>query len=101
MIASIVIVILAFLFGSLSIFAQYIKNQAHRKKIEGAISIPATLTFFGIIAWLMSHVHHLYDLGVSPFVLILALTFFLLVPAVTYIFSPASRDAARSSRRSR
>jgi hypothetical protein len=101
MIASIVIVILAFLFGSLSVFAQYIKNQERRKKIEGAISIPATLAFFGIITWLMSHVHHLYDLGVSPFALLLALTFFLFVPAVTYIFSPANRDAARSSRRSR
>jgi hypothetical protein len=100
MIASIVIVILAFLFGSLSIFTQYTKNQERRRKIEGALSIPATLAFLGVIAWLMSHAHHLYP-GVSPFALILALTFFLLVPAVTYIFSPASRDAARSSRRLR
>jgi amino acid permease len=101
MIASIVIVILAFLFGSLSIFTQYTKNQEHRRKIEGAISIPATLAFFCAIAWLMSHAHHLHDLRVSPFALILALTFFLFVPAVTYIFSPASRDTARMSRRSR
>jgi hypothetical protein len=99
MIASIVIVILAFLFGSLSIFAQYIKDSKRRKKIVDAISIPATLAFFGTIAWLMSHAHHLYDLGVPPFALILALAFFLFVPAVAYIFSPASRDAARSSSR--
>jgi len=101
MIASIVIVILAFLFGSLSIFAQYIKDSKRRKQIVDAMSMPATLAFFGVIAWLMSHAHHLYDLGVSPFALILALTFFLFVPAGTYIFSPASRHTARSSRRSR
>ena len=34
----------------------------HRKEIEGAISIPTTLAFFGTIAWLMSHAHQLDEL---------------------------------------
>jgi uncharacterized membrane protein len=101
MFASIVIVILAVLFGSLSIVAQYTKNQERRKKIEGAVSIPAGFALYGMIAWLMSHAHQLDDLGVSPITLGVALVFFLLIPAVTYIFSPASRDVARGSSRSR
>ncbi len=101
MLASIVIVILAVLFGSLSIVAQYTKNQEHRKNIEDAVSIPAVLALFGTISWLMPHAHQLDDLGVSPITLGMALVFFLLIPAMTYIFSPASRDAARSSSRSR
>ena len=101
MIASIVIVILAVLFGSLSIVAQYTKDRDSRRNIESVASIPAGLALYGIIAWLMSHAHQLDDLGVSPITLGVALVFFLLIPAVTYIFSPASRDAARSSNRSR
>ena len=101
MLASIVIVILAVLLGSLSIFTQYTKNREHRKKIEAAAPMPAVLALYGTIAWLMFHAHQLEDLGVSPFALILALAFFLFVPDVTYIFSPASRDAARDSSRSR
>ena len=93
MFASIVIVILGVLFGSLSILTQYTKNRERRKRIEGALSIPAVLALFGTISWLMSHAHHLDDLGVSPITLMMALAFFVLIPAVTYIFSPAFKDA--------
>ena len=93
MFASIVIIILGILFGSLSIFAQYVKDRERRKRIEGALSIPAVLALFGTISWLMSHAHHLEELGVSPFALMMALVFFVLIPAVTYIFSPAFKDA--------
>ena len=99
MFASIVIVILAVLFGSLSIFAQFTKNRERRKKIDGAASIPAGLALYGTISWLMSHAHHLDDLGVSPLALVIALMFFLLIPAVTYVFSPAFKDAGDDSRR--
>jgi hypothetical protein len=97
MFASIVIVIFGILFGSLSILAQYTKDRERRKKIEGAVSIPAALALFGTISWLMSHAHHLDDLGVSPIVLIIALAFFVLIPAVTYIFSPAFKDVSDDS----
>ena len=93
MFASIVIVILGILFGSLSIFTQYTKNRERRKRIEGVVSIPAVFALFGTISWLMSHAHHLDELGVSPFTLMMALVFFVLIPAVTYIFSPAFKDA--------
>jgi len=93
MFASIVIVILGIVFGSLSILTQYTKNRERRKRIEGALSIPAVLALFGTISWLMSHAHHLDELGVSPFTLMMALAFFVLIPAVTYIFSPAFKDA--------
>ena len=99
MIVSIVIVILAVLFGSLSIVAQYTKDRDRRRNIESVASIPAGLALYGIIAWLMSHAHHLNDLGVSTLALVLAFVFFLLVPAVTYIFSPAFKDASDDSRR--
>ena len=99
MIASIIIVILAVLFGSLSIFAQYTKNRERRKKIEGAVSIPAAPTLYGTLTWLMSHAHHLNDLSVSTLALVLAFVFFLLIPALTYIFSPAFKDASDDSRR--
>ena len=93
MFASIVIVILGILFGSLSIFAQYTKDRERRKRIEGVVSIPAVFALFGTISWLMSHAHHLDELGVSLFTLMMALVFFVLIPAVTYIFSPAFKDA--------
>jgi hypothetical protein len=93
MFASIVIVILGIVFGSLSILTQYTKNRERRKRIEGALSIPAVLALFGTISWLMSNTHHLDDLGVSMFALMMALVFFVLIPAVTYIFSPAFKDA--------
>ncbi len=93
MFASIVIVILGILFGSLSIFAQYTKDRERRKKINGVVSIPASLALYGTISWLMSHAHHLDDLGVSPLTLVMALFFFLLIPAVAYVFSPAFKDS--------
>ncbi len=93
MFASIFIVILGILFGSLSIFTQYTKDRERRRKIEGAVSIPAVFALFGTISWLMSHAHHLDELGVSPFTLMMALVFFALIPAATYIFSPAFKDA--------
>lgn len=99
MIASIVIVILGILFGILSILAQYTKDRERRKKINGTVSIPAAITLYGTISWLMSHAHHLDDLGVSPLALVMALAFFLLIPAVTYVFSPAFKDAGNDSRR--
>ena len=91
--ASIIIVVLAILFGSLSIVAQYTKDRERRKKIEGLVSIPAALALFCTIFWLMSHAHQLDDLGVSPFALEMVLVFFLLIPALTYIFSPAFKDS--------
>ena len=97
MFASIVIIILGAIFGSLSIFAQYTKDRERRKKIESAVSIPAVLALLGTISWLMSHAHHLDDLGVSTFSLVMALAFFVPIPAVTYIFSPAFKDADDSS----
>ena len=99
MFASIVIVGLGILFGSLSIFAQYTKDRERRKKINGAVSIPAALALYGTIFWLMSHAHHLDDLGISPLTLMMALIFFLLIPAVAYMFSPAFKDAGDDSRR--
>jgi uncharacterized membrane protein YhaH (DUF805 family) len=93
MFASIVIVILGILFGSLSIIVQYTKDRERRKKVEGAVLIPAVLALFGVISWLMSHAHHLDDLGVSMFALMMALAFFILIPAVTYPFSPAFKEA--------
>jgi hypothetical protein len=92
MLASIVIIILAILFGSLSIFTQYIKDRERRKKIERAVSIPAALALYGLISWLMSHTHQLDNLGILPVTLEVALVFFLLIPTVTYIFSPAFKD---------
>ncbi len=97
MFASIVIVILGILFGSLSIFAQYTKDRERRKRIEGVVSIPAVFALFGTISWLMSNAHHLDELGVTPFALMAALVFFVLIPAVTYIFSPAFKDADDNS----
>lgn len=99
MFASIIIVILATLFGGLSILAQYTKDRERRKKINDAVSIPASLALYGTIVWLMSHAHHLDDLGVSPLTLVMALVFFLLIPAVAYVFSPAFKDAGDDSRR--
>jgi len=98
MFASIVIVILAILFGSLSILAQYTKDRERRKKIEAVVSIPAALALLCTIFWLMSHAHQLDDLGVSPFALEMALVFFLLIPALTYIFSPAFKDSQKDSK---
>ena len=97
MFASIVIVILAVLFGSLSIVAQYTKDRERRKKIEAVVSIPAALALLCMIFWLMSHAHQLDDLGVSPFALEMALVFFLLIPALAYIFSPAFKDSQKDS----
>jgi hypothetical protein len=101
MFASILIVILAALIGSLSIVTQYTKDPKRRRKIEYIGSIPAGLALYGSIAWLISHADRLEDLGVSPTVPGIALLFFLLIPAITYIFSPAGKDAARSTNRSR
>ena len=92
MLASIVIVILAILFGSLSIITQYTKDRERRKKIERAVSIPAALALYGMISWLMPHAHQLDDLGILPVTLGVGLVLFLLIPAVTYIFSPAFKD---------
>ena len=97
MFASIVIVILGILFGSLSIFTQYTKDRERRKRIEGVVSIPAVFALFGTISWLMSHAHHLDELGVSLFTLMMALVFFALIPAATYIFSPAFKYADDAS----
>jgi heme A synthase len=99
MLASIVIVILAVLFGSLSIITQYTKDRERRKKIERAVSIPAALALYGLISWLMSHAHQLDDLGVLPVTLGVALVFFLLIPAVTYIFSQAFKDGTEEDSR--
>jgi hypothetical protein len=101
MIASIIIVILALLFGGLSIFVQFIKDGKRRRRVEDIASIPAAFAFLGTIAWLMTRYHRLDGLGVSPLALWLALTFFLVIPSGTYIFSPAYRDAARFTRRPR
>ena len=96
MFASTTLFILAVLFGSLSIFIQFTKDRERRKMIEGAVSIPAGLVLFGAIVWVMSHAHHL---EIPPCVLVMALVFFLLIPAVTYLFSPAFKDAGDDSPR--
>ena len=99
MFASMVILIWGIQFGFLSILAQYTKDRERRKKLESVISIPAALALYMTISWLMSRAHHLDELGVSSLILGLALVFFLLIPAVTYIFSPAFNDALVDSRR--
>ena len=99
MFASIVIIILGIVFGGLSIFAQYTKDRERRKKINGSVSIPASLALYSTIFWLMFHAHHLADLGISQLALVMALVFFLLIPAVAYVFSPAFKDADDDSRR--
>jgi vacuolar-type H+-ATPase subunit I/STV1 len=100
MFASITIVILAVLFGSLSIFVQYTKDRERRQKIDRVVSIPAGLAMFGAIFWIMSHAHHLDELGISPLALGMAPVFLLLIPTVTYVFSPAFKDAGADSRHS-
>ena len=99
MFASIIIVMWGIQFGFLSILAQFTKDRERRKMLERVVSIPATLALYMTISWLMPRAHHLDDLGVSSFALGMALLFFLLIPAVTYIFSPAFKDAAVDSRR--
>ena len=99
MLASIVIVILAVLLGSLSVINQYTKDRERRKKIECMVSIPAALALYGLMSWLMSHAYQLNDLGVLPVTLGVALVFFLLIPAVTYIFSPAFKDGTEEDSR--
>lgn len=98
MFASIIIVLLALLFGSLSIIAQYTKDQTRREKLARVVSIPAGLALYGSISWLMRNAHHLDELHVSSFTLFLALAFFVLIPAATFIFSPAFKDAGTDPR---
>jgi hypothetical protein len=85
----------------LSIFTQFIKEGKRRRWVEDIVSIPAAFASFGTIAWLMTRYHRLDDLGVSPLALWLAFVFFLVIPSVTYIFSPAYRDTAQFARRPR
>jgi len=100
MFASIIIVMWGIQFGFLSILAQFTKDRDRRKKLERVVSIPAALALYMTISWLMSRAHHLDELGVSSFALGIALLFFLLIPAVTYVFSPAFNDTVVDSRRS-
>jgi hypothetical protein len=100
MFASITLVILAVLLGSLSIFAQYTKDRERRQKIDRAVSIPAGLVLFGAIFWIMAHAHRLDELRVSPLALGMAPVFLLLIPTVSYVFSPAFKDAGADSHRS-
>jgi zinc transporter ZupT len=99
MFAPIIIVMWGIQFGFLSILAQFTKDRDRRKKLERVISIPAALALYMTISWLMPRAHHLDELGVSSFALGMALLFFLLIPAVTYIFSPAFNDTVVDSRR--
>ncbi len=98
MFASIIIVLLAILFGSLSIIAQYTKDHERRENLVRAVSIPAGLALYGSISWFMRHAHQLDELNVSPFTLLLALAFFILIPAVAFIFSPAFKDSGADYR---
>jgi len=93
MFASIVIVILAVLLGSLSIFAQF-TNRERREQFR-VFETPAGIIVFTTIFWLISQSHHL---AIEPFALKIALATTLLIPAATYTFSPARKDAEGDSR---
>ena len=88
MFASIVVVVLAILLGGLSIFAQF-TNRERREQLR-VLETPAGAIVFATIFWLISQAHHL---EVVSFALKIALVTALLIPAATYAFSPARKDA--------
>jgi hypothetical protein len=93
MFASTIIVILAILLGGLSIFAQF-TNRERREQLR-VLETPAGAIVFATIFWLISQSHHL---EVVSFALKIALVTALLIPAATYAFSPARKDAEGYSR---
>lgn len=93
MFASTITVVLAVLLGGLSIFAQF-ANRERREQLR-ALEKPAGGIVFATIFWLISQAHHL---EVVSFALKIALVAALLIPAATYAFSPARKDAEGDSR---
>ena len=91
MFASIVIVILAVLLGGLSIFAQF-TNRERREQLR-VLETPAGVIVFATIFWLVQA-----HLDVDALALKIALVAALLIPAATYAFSPARKDAEDDSR---
>ena len=86
MFASIVIVILAVLLGGLSIFAQF-TNRERREQLR-VLETPTGAIVFAAIFWLVQA-----HLDVDALALKIALVAALLIPAATYAFSPARKDA--------
>ena len=86
MFASTVIVILAVLLGGLSIFAQF-TNRERREQLR-VLETPAGVIVFATIFWLVQA-----HLDVDALALKIALVAALLIPATTYAFSPARKDA--------
>ena len=91
MFASTVIVILAVLLGGLSIFAQF-TNRERREQLR-VLETPAGVIVFATIFWLVQA-----HLDVDALALKIALVAALLIPAATYAFSPARKDAEDDSR---
>ena len=94
MFASITIIVVAILLGGLSIFAQF-TNRERREQLR-VLETPAGVIVFATIFWLISQSHHL---DVMSLALKIALVTALLIPATTYAFSPARKDAEGDSRR--
>jgi len=92
MFASIVVVVLAILLGGLSIFAQF-TNRERREQLR-VLETPAGAIVFAAIFWLVQA-----HLDVDALALKIALVAALLIPATTYAFSPARKDAEGDSRR--
>ena len=86
MFASTIIVVLAVLLGGLSIFAQF-TNRERREQLR-VLETPAGVIVFATIFWLVQA-----HLDVDVLALKIALVAALLIPAATYAFSPARKDA--------
>jgi Mn2+/Fe2+ NRAMP family transporter len=93
MFASTIIVVLAVLLGGLSIFAQF-ANRERREQLR-ALETPAGAIVFAAIFWLISQSHHS---DIMSLALKIALVTALFIPAATYAFSPARKDAEGDSR---
>jgi len=91
MFASTIIVVLAVLLGGLSIFAQF-TNRERREQLR-VLETPAGVIVFATIFWLVQA-----HLDVDALALKIALVAALLIPAATYAFSPARKDAEDDSR---
>jgi len=89
--ASITIIVLAILLGGLSIFAQF-TNRERREQLR-VLETPTGAIVFAAIFWLVQA-----HLDVDALALKIALVAALLIPAATYAFSPARKDAEDDSR---
>ena len=91
MFASIVVVVMAILLGGLSTFAQF-TNRERREQLR-VLETPTGAIVFAAIFWLVQA-----HLDVDALALKIALVAALLIPAATYAFSPARKDAEDDSR---